>query len=47
MHIVYSFTSSYFSFYDNEYEHVHYNDDDDDHALHDIREFVVSPVVQL
>ena len=35
MHIVGSFTSGYFSFYDDEYEFVHYNDDDD-HVWHDI-----------
>ena len=38
MHIVYSFTSGYFPFYD-EYEHIHYDDDDDDdyHVSHDTR----------
>ena len=37
MHIVYSYISSYFPICDDEYERVHY--DDDDHALHDIRGF--------
>ena len=40
MHIVCSFTLGYFPFYDDEYGRVHY-DDNDHHALHDIRGFVV------
>ena len=39
MHIVRSYTSAYFLIYDDEYGCLHYNDDDDDHALHDIRGF--------
>ena len=48
MHIVCSFTLGYFSFYDDEYERVHYNDDDEDHrALHDIQGFVVPLDIRL
>ena len=36
MHIVCSYTSGYFSIYDDEYEHVHYDDNDYYHVLHDI-----------
>ena len=40
MHVVYSYTSGYFSIYDDEYGRVHYDDyDDDDHVLHDTRGF--------
>ena len=46
MHIVYSFTLRYFPFYDDEYEHIHY-DDDNDHVLHDIQGFIVHPNVWL
>ena len=35
MHFVCTCTSSYFPIYDDEYGHIHY--DDDDHALHDIQ----------
>ena len=38
MHIMCSYTSSYFSIYDDECSHVHY-DDDHHHASHDIRGF--------
>ena len=46
MHTVCSFTSKYFPFYDK-YEHVHYDNDDDDHVWHDIREFGVPSDVWL
>ena len=37
MHIICSFTLGCFPFYDDEYERVHYDDNDNDnHALHDI-----------
>ena len=36
MHSVYTYSSDYFPFYDDEYGHVHYNDDDD-HASHKIQ----------
>ena len=40
MHIVCSYTSSYFLIYDDEYIRVHY-DDDDNHVSHDIQGFAV------
>ena len=39
MHFVCSYTSGYFPIYDDEYEHVYYDDDDDGHALHDTQWF--------
>ena len=42
MHFVCSYTSSYFSIYDDEYGHVYYDDDNDHHhhhASHDTQEF--------
>ena len=47
MHIVCSFTSGYFSLYDDEYGRIHDDDDHHHHALHDIRGFVVPSNVQL
>ena len=43
MYNVCSFTSGYFSFYDDEYKRVQYDDDDHHHALHDTRGFTVPP----
>ena len=47
MHIVGSFTSGYFPFYDDEYGRVHYDDDDDNHALLDIRGFALDVLLRL
>ena len=35
MYFVCTYTSGYFSIYDDEYGRVHYDDDDDVHASHD------------
>ena len=37
MHSICTYTSGYFSFYDDEYRRVHY-DDDHHHASHDFQE---------
>ena len=45
MHLVYTYTSSYFPFYNDECRRVHY-DDDDTHVLHDTQrsaDFQMSP----
>ena len=39
MHVVCSYTSGYFFIYDDEYEWVDYDNDDDYHASHDIQGF--------
>ena len=41
MHFVCSYILRYSPFYDDEYEHIHY-DGDDDHALHDTRGLLTS-----
>ena len=38
MHFVYTYTSSYFTFYNVECRRVHY-DDEDAHALHDTQRY--------
>ena len=44
MHIVCSFTSGYFSIYNDEYGHVHFGDDD---IMPDIQGFIVPPDIRL
>ena len=40
MHFVCSYTLGYFPIYDDEYERIHY--DNDDHVSHDTRGLVIS-----
>lgn len=36
---VYPYIVGYFPIYDDEYGHIHYDNNDDDHALHDTQMF--------